>query len=1284
MIESFALFQNLHANYLLNFKNHHMSELIDLFSFFLINDDDAQLNLDLSHKLQASPVIILDKYDHLTFICVDDKLILINDSYITKILPLLYSNNKSTIYSLSSDIKSLVLCENSSNNLKCDRILYIEENIVFKKEIESFSSQLEIKNKDIQQIWKIIRRIISAYLIQKSYIDSFFDRMKNYKELMNSQPKEKTIERDKIILLRNIYTDNISRIELIYFIPQKRLFVLKNIMNEHLFEREKNNYLQCQHPFIPRYIGNDSENLVIEYIQGTMLNSINNIQLEMHEKIKIVFELMIVFQYIHHKNFIYRDLKPNNLIIDNNKNIVLIDFDKMISNSYINTGSESTREFTDFGAPEFSSYSSDISIKVDIYSIGKIIDFIFFKNQKQTEYNKEYLILKEVCELCMNIDPEKRPNISELIDLFYDKMYPYLFQKMQGNDLFYNDLCVILENSYQKALNNFGMFHLYWMKSDLSHQKGIQYLHIAAELNCCEAQYNLGFIYYEAEFTQRNVNKAIKYFILAANQNLPIAQFVLGILYYEGKFIESDVNKSVYYLKLALNNNYVDALYAIGSYYSYDNKLIRCFDKEIKFVFSVAGTVSTSFSKEGIFKSMEYFKQAADQNDVNSQFALGIRYYKDNFIPHDYYQAIHYFTLAAKQNHIESQFYLGQIYIQGTCTKKDVKKSIYYLTLAAENDLNNSQASIEIIKNNGNFISKKTNEENYTTKMKVKANAQFKLGNIYFEGKDVEKDTNKGIKYLNQAANNNHIKALYNLGILYYEGIYVPKDIHKAINLLLLAANQNMTDSETTLGFIYYQGVEVHQDIQKAIYFLNRAAIKNDYQAMFYLADIYLSKKCSCQDFNKAFYFLSKSVEQNYAPAQYLIGLLYFAGHVVNKDIDKAIYYFKLAAKQNDSRAQDILGDIYSIGIYVCNDVNQAMKYYTLAANQNNKNSQYRLGCIYYENQQINEAIHYLTLASNQNHVYAQFVLGSIYAELNNMEKAIYYYSLAATKNCSEALHSLGMLYLENEKIQQNVTKGIELLTRAAKNNFQFSQIFLGYFYYFGKYIPKDINKGIHYFLKSAKGFNGQKVSFIVGNIYLKGQYVPRDVDKAIHYYKESSCFNNQYAKNNLGMIYKNGFGKPKSVANSIVYFQEAIQQKNDPVAMYNLAHAYFYNEDLNIDFQTIINLLVNSYYNNFIISMFLLLLVLIKKNNYVTPQIIEDEINKVRKDVKNLAKLLSNYIYASNKYSKLYDIVKKMDFIYDDNLQPVSFHDFLQIEIKKEKIKNINKYFYEGFGIDI
>lgn len=168
--------------------------------------------------------------------------------------------------------------------------------------------------------------------------------------ILYSQPKEKIIKKDEIINLRNICTGNKSNIKLIYHIPQEKLFLIKIIKKEYhyLFIREHNNYLRCNHPFLPRYFGiveYDSDNyLAIEYIQGNSLNGIHKMQFDMYEKIKIVFELLIVFQYIHYINFIYRDLNPNSLIIDSNNHLVLIDLDEMIVNSYENIGPESTHE----------------------------------------------------------------------------------------------------------------------------------------------------------------------------------------------------------------------------------------------------------------------------------------------------------------------------------------------------------------------------------------------------------------------------------------------------------------------------------------------------------------------------------------------------------------------------------------------------------------------------------------------------------------------------------------------------------------------------------------------------------------------------------------------------------------------------------------------------------------------------------------------------------------------------------------------------------------------------
>ena len=56
--------------------------------------------------------------------------------------------------------------------------------------------------------------------------------------------------------------------------------------------------------------------------------NMNNINEE--EKIFIIFELMMIIKYIHCKDYILRDLKPNNIIIDFNNTAVVIDFDRVV------------------------------------------------------------------------------------------------------------------------------------------------------------------------------------------------------------------------------------------------------------------------------------------------------------------------------------------------------------------------------------------------------------------------------------------------------------------------------------------------------------------------------------------------------------------------------------------------------------------------------------------------------------------------------------------------------------------------------------------------------------------------------------------------------------------------------------------------------------------------------------------------------------------------------------------------------------------------------------------
>lgn len=77
-------------------------------------------------------------------------------------------------------------------------------------------------------------------------------------------------------------------------------------------------------------ISNKPSEFVIEFINGQTFKNIKQFELIEQKKLKIIFELLCTFHYLHENNFIYRDLKLNNIILDKNQHVILIDFDRII------------------------------------------------------------------------------------------------------------------------------------------------------------------------------------------------------------------------------------------------------------------------------------------------------------------------------------------------------------------------------------------------------------------------------------------------------------------------------------------------------------------------------------------------------------------------------------------------------------------------------------------------------------------------------------------------------------------------------------------------------------------------------------------------------------------------------------------------------------------------------------------------------------------------------------------------------------------------------------------
>ncbi|CAN8324162.1 unnamed protein product [Cochlearia groenlandica] len=118
-------------------------------------------------------------------------------------------------------------------------------------------------------------------------------------------------------------------------ISNKHHLALKVIQRESSVSFEQRLLSGFDHPLFPRLYGVLSTDKVIgyaiDYCPGRDLNSLRNKQSERMFSDDIIrfygAEIVIAIEYLHSKGIVYRDLKPDNVMIQENGHLMLVDFD---------------------------------------------------------------------------------------------------------------------------------------------------------------------------------------------------------------------------------------------------------------------------------------------------------------------------------------------------------------------------------------------------------------------------------------------------------------------------------------------------------------------------------------------------------------------------------------------------------------------------------------------------------------------------------------------------------------------------------------------------------------------------------------------------------------------------------------------------------------------------------------------------------------------------------------------------------------------------------------------
>ncbi|KAK8841799.1 hypothetical protein M9Y10_026748 [Tritrichomonas musculus] len=787
----------------------------------------------------------------------------------------------------------------------------------------------------------------------------------------NDDSSIKIFTENDYIELRNCGSSSISSENLIFHIEKEELLIIKkkDIYDREyniLKEREYINYTKIKHPFIPNFYGITSkyEFLVIEFINGSTLSNIQKLNLQRKEKLTIIFELMIGIEYLHSNNFVYRDLKPSNVMIDVNKTVVLIDFDRMVPfDEQTNKGIHTRCFQSDYAAPEV--IQGRYSLASDIYSLGQMMFYIMMnkmptvENYYELKENDEFLY--QLYQQCIKIDEKERPSIWQLIIEFYIE-YHSCIQIENFFELYENKMTHCYDKDTINAMKNIFLnesdpetqFQIGKIFNDgkvvhCNYQKAFHYFKLAADQNHSDALFFVGSFYLDGKGVEQNYKHAKEYFELSADQQNDKALVCLGNLYYKGIGVEKDYKKAIKYYQLSAEQNNVEAIVCLGhSYYKGEGV------------------------EKDFVKSKEYFIKAAEQKNADAICALGLFYYYGYESPTNHVKARKLFEESAEQNYPLAFNYLGLIYIRGLDVEMNIEKGIKYLEQSAE--LKSDTASLN-------------------------------LGNIYYYGRGVKQDYEKGRFYYEKAIELGNIQACLAVGNLYFGGVGVEQSFLKAKEYYDKAAEQGDADAYNVIGYLYDTGKGVNKDYAKAKEYFEKAVKKDHPNACNSLGNIYLHGCGIPVDFDKARQLFEKSAKLGNSRGFYLLANLYFEGSGVERNYLQAIEYYEKALQGGFSTANYNLGDIYYKGLGVERNYQKAKEYFEKASDRRNTKASFQLGIMYFYGKGVQKdyekAKEFFDKSSKEDDYNAFYYLAKIFEDGKgteiNLNKSIGYY-----KKCVE------------------------------------------------------------------------------------------------------------------------------------------------------------------------------------------------------------------------------------------------------------------------------------------
>ncbi|UDQ97339.1 protein kinase [Lentisphaerota bacterium WC36G] len=394
----------------------HGMEIEHLFIIEVVKDRETILN-----KLTGEYYDILLIEDKLPGLRIFN-LVNFCHKHLPNLLPIIITNN-------SSIEKAVALIKAGAfhyleSPFSADKLETVLKNAV--KQLEENSSNIKVKlekeltsKRELQKKEYIEKKIRALEVLQiqtqfSNALTSYESKAQEYNDFLSESSEEYYTEDAKTVILENdenkIDGQNNLDVENLNPLPEykyirtlgagtmgvvmlvekdNKKFALK-ILNGQLQHSQKTTFIKrflreakvlsnFNHPnliHIYEYGFRDNSNIpyiLMEYVNSrTLEDVIKENKLSLEQKIYIITQLAAVLTVIHEQNIIHRDIKPGNILIDDELNIKLTDFGIAKDENSLMTREHEILGSPAYMPPEVFISSSKSSEQFDIFSLGVV------------------------------------------------------------------------------------------------------------------------------------------------------------------------------------------------------------------------------------------------------------------------------------------------------------------------------------------------------------------------------------------------------------------------------------------------------------------------------------------------------------------------------------------------------------------------------------------------------------------------------------------------------------------------------------------------------------------------------------------------------------------------------------------------------------------------------------------------------------------------------------------------------------------------------------------------